>query len=410
MDAATQSWKHNLKLIWFAEFLGAMGMSACLPFLALYVRELGVQDEAEAQTWAGLVYSASFLFSALLTPFWGALGDRVGRKLMLIRAYVGVALVSALMGLVGSVEQLFILRVLQGTVSGFVASSIALVAVTTPAIHAGWAFGFLQTSLSAGNIIGPLIGGLCADLVGMRPAFMLVAGLCLVSAAIIIFFVSENGHDAISSSATKSQSRAWTNITYGFKNPQIVAIISLMLLAMLGLTATQPVLAFYVEQLHAPQRFVGTITGSLVALIGVLGILFAPYWGRLSDRTGALPIIKVAIWVLAATALLQATVTHYVFLFPLRFIQGVFSAGILPLLFAALSQYAPADRRGGIIALGSSATMTAQLISPASGGWIASHWGIEWAFLLSASFFLAMLFVLPALRKSATLQVQDLPR
>jgi DHA1 family multidrug resistance protein-like MFS transporter len=391
------TWKQNLKVVWFAEFLGALGISACLPFLALYVRELGVSDDAEAQTWAGIIYSASFLFSALLTPFWGALGDKFGRKLMLLRAYVGVGLLSALMGLVTSVEQLFILRLLQGTVSGFVASSIALVAATTPAMHAGWALGLLQTSLSAGNIIGPLIGGLCADFLGMRPAFFLVAGLCLVSAVIIYIFANETNGQSTSKLESQAPKGVIDNFKTAFADPAFGRIVLLMFLAMLGLTATQPVLAFYVEELHAPKQYVGTVTGALVGLIGILGIIFAPFWGRQSDAQGMHRILKSAVVVLSLTALLQAVVPHYWYLFPLRAAQGVFSAGILPLLFAALSQRASPERRGGLIALGSSATMLAQCVAPTSGGWLASHWGIPWTFVLSALIFAIMLPLLSRL-------------
>src|SRR5262249_38337622 len=151
----------------------------------------GVHDLALAQRWSGLVYSGPFFSAFFMTPVWGALSDRFGQKLMLIRAYAGLALFVMLMGLVTSVEQLFVLRILQGFVSGFLAASITLVATSTPRERAGYALGLLQTSLSSGTILGPMLGGAIADFVGMRPVFYMVAAFCFLSAIIVALYVPD---------------------------------------------------------------------------------------------------------------------------------------------------------------------------------------------------------------------------
>ncbi|MBX7144899.1 MAG: MFS transporter [Oligoflexia bacterium] len=390
----SDSWKLNLYIVWTAQLLGAIGMSACLPFLPLYVRELGVRSHDEAQVWAGLVYSASFFFSALLTPYWGALGDRYGRRLMLLRAYIGVAIMTLLMGMVHSVEQLFLLRLLQGALSGFVAGSIALVAVTTPAEHTGFALGFLQTSLSSGNILGPLIGGISADFFGLRPAFYLVSSLCLTSAVVIALFSHENPAAASELSRSPQRTQVRDNLLFALKNRELRVVIVLLFLGMLGLSATQPVLAYFVEQLGAPSAYIGTVTGALVAMLGLLGIIFAPYWGRMSDGESWQRVLRLSVPVIGVSTLLQGFVPHYLFLFPLRFVMGIFSAGMLPMLFAAISRQAPIERRGGLMAFGSSATMSAQLVSPALSGWVAARLGMQWSFILAASFFFLMATIL----------------
>lgn len=399
----TVYWKRNLYVVWTAQLLGAVGMSACLPFLPLYVRELGVSSHDEAQVWAGLVYSASFFFSALLTPLWGALGDKVGRRLMLLRAYIGVALMTLLMGLVSSVEQLFILRLLQGAVSGFVAGSIALVAVTTPAEHTGFALGFLQTSLSSGNILGPLIGGICADFFGLRSAFFFVSALCLVGAIIIALLSNEQPADLAAETAAKPQGgRVRDNLAFAFANKELRVVIGLLFLGMLGLSATQPLLAYLLEQRGAPTAYLGTITGALVAMLGLLGIVFAPYWGRKSDGYSWIRVFQISVPVVGISTLLQGLAPHYLYLFPLRLVMGIFSAGLLPMLFAAISKQAPIARRGGLMALGSSATMSAQFISPALSGWVAAHFGISVAFYLAFLYFCLMFVLLQTALRSGS--------
>src|SRR5512140_3199577 len=90
--APWEHWRRNLYTLWAIEFAAFTGLSLILPFIPLYVRELGVTDPADVTRWSGFVLSAPFLVSFIATPLWGALGDRYGQKLMVVRALVGSAL------------------------------------------------------------------------------------------------------------------------------------------------------------------------------------------------------------------------------------------------------------------------------------------------------------------------------
>lgn len=92
-----EPWERNLVVIWIAQFIAMIGMSACIPFLPLYVRELGVAAE-DAAMWSGIIAAAPFVLSSLLTPVWGALGDRYGQKTMVMRAILGLGIAMTLMG------------------------------------------------------------------------------------------------------------------------------------------------------------------------------------------------------------------------------------------------------------------------------------------------------------------------
>jgi MFS family permease len=149
-------WRRTLYVLWVGQFLMTAGMSLVIPFLPLYIGDLGVHRLASVEQWTGLIFSATFMVSAFVQPLWGRLSDRVGRKVMLIRSGIGMAVIMAAMGLVHAVWQLFALRFIMGSVSGFISAAIALQASQTPPEEAGKALGTLQTGAVAGNLVGPL--------------------------------------------------------------------------------------------------------------------------------------------------------------------------------------------------------------------------------------------------------------
>ena len=142
-----------------------------MPFLPFYLKELGVTDPDSVKIWSGLVFSAPFMVSALMQPLWGVLGDRYGRKPMVVRAMMALGAANIVMGFAQTAPQLLTLRFCQGFLSGFVAPSLALLSSCTPENRTGQAIGTLQSSLVTGMIVGPLLGGVLAHFFGYRPLF-----------------------------------------------------------------------------------------------------------------------------------------------------------------------------------------------------------------------------------------------
>ncbi|HBF59880.1 MAG TPA: multidrug transporter subunit MdtG, partial [Exiguobacterium sp.] len=165
-------WKRNLVVVWFGSFLTSAALSLVLPFLPLFIEELGVDRRQDITTWSGIAFGATFLVAAIVSPIWGRLADRKGRKLMLLRASLGMSIVMFLISFVQDVYQLVFLRLVMGAVSGFISAGITMVASQTPKEKSGWALGTLSTGGIAGGLLGPLIGGFLADVVGLRPVFL----------------------------------------------------------------------------------------------------------------------------------------------------------------------------------------------------------------------------------------------
>src|SRR5579871_5141947 len=166
-------WKRNLVVCLIGSFTTIVAMTLLLPILPLYVEELGVSDHAAIVQWSGVAYGATFFTAALTAPLWGRLADWYGRKLMLIRASLGMAVAMSLMGMAHNVWELVALRLLAGLLGGYTSGSMILVAAQTPKARSGWALGVMSAGIMAGNLAGPLIGGIVPALVGIRTTFLL---------------------------------------------------------------------------------------------------------------------------------------------------------------------------------------------------------------------------------------------
>lgn len=135
-------WRRNLAICVFGSFTTLVSLSMLLPFLPLYVQQLGVSSQAAVVQWSGVAFSATFLGTAVTAPIWGRLADRYGRKPMLVRAAVGMAVVMSLIGMAHGVVELVVLRLVAGLVGGYASASIVMIGTQAPAIvRAGrWAF------------------------------------------------------------------------------------------------------------------------------------------------------------------------------------------------------------------------------------------------------------------------------
>lgn len=153
-----EPWEQNLFVLWFGTFMAGIGFSLVMPFMSLYIDTLGSYTTSQLNFWSGITFSSTFLVTTLISPWWGKLADQKGRKLMLLRASLGMAIVISLMGCVTSVYQLVALRLLQGIFSGYISNATALVATGTPKEKSGQVLGTLATGSVTGTLLGPLLG------------------------------------------------------------------------------------------------------------------------------------------------------------------------------------------------------------------------------------------------------------
>ena len=376
------AWQRNIYAIWSAQFLAMVGLTLIVPFLPLYLRELGVRDVAEVERWSGFLFATPFLVQTLAAPVWGVLGDRYGRKIMVLRAMAGIGVTNMLSAAVRHVGELVVLRAVQGGVSGFVAAGNALVTAAIPADRMGTALGLLQTSLTAGGIVGPLIGGALGDLVGYRNVFLITGATCFGAAAIVLFGATE---EMAPRQARAAGPGVWANLGYFFQSPALRTTGVLLCTSQVAVMAVEPIFAVYVATLRVPPERVATVAGVLFSVTGFASMLGAPLWGRTADRAGESRVLVLTLLGSAAAYLAQSWAGTAWEVFVFRAALGFFNGGMLPPLYAIVARTTPPERLGGIMGLTSSAIMLGSVIGPLVGGLLSAAIGIRWVFVVAAA-------------------------
>ena len=380
-----KNWKSNLYIIWLGQFIAMLGMSMVVPFLPLYIRELGLNDEQQIAKWSGFVFSGPFFFSFILVPVWGFLGDRYGRKLMVIRALLGLAIAQILIGLSQNVYHLLIGRIVQGIVSGFIPASMALVASTTPKEKTGYALGLLQTATSGGTVLGPFVGGFLADQIGIRPIFFITASLCFLSALLVIMRVSEDKKQA-----TLSEGTLKGNYLFVYRSSQLRLVILMIVLVQISIAFNQPLFALYAETLQIDKRFIASIAGLLYGIMGVFTMIGSPLWGKYNETHLINRSFAVASFIASLSYCLHYFVYNPYLLGVVRAILGLSLGGLLPVLYTLISINSPIEKRGGIMGIASSAQVLGNLLGPTLSGLFASQFGIRMVFLVSSFLLLSV--------------------
>lgn len=382
------SWKRNLIIIWICQFVAMIGMSAIVPFLPLFVRELGVYSLKETAYWSGLVFAGPFFISFFLTPIWGNLGDKYGRKIMTVRAVMGLAIAQVLVGLSQNITQLFLARLVQGLLSGFLPAAMALVAANTPKEKTGYALGLLQSATAAGTVLGPLLGGLISDIFGFRSVFFIVAGLLIVTGITVIIFVTEE-----KSPTEKSEHTFIDNWKYLLGNQKLLFPAIMIMLSAFGISFIRPTFVLYIETFSVSTKFLPTITGALYSIVGIFSVFSAAWWGRRVEKTGITQNVIYASLLTGVMYVAHSFVFDIYFLIPIRILLGFGFGALSPLLFTAISNNVSSERTGGVLGVGSSFQILGNMIGPVLGGFSAGLLGLRISFAITGIFFLIITLI-----------------
>lgn len=287
-----ESWKVNLISVWFGCFFTGLAISQILPFLPLYVSQLGVTSHEALSMWSGLTFSVTFLVSAIVSPMWGSLADRKGRKLMLLRASLGMAIAILLQAFATNVWQLFILRAIMGLTSGYIPNAMALVASQVPRERSGWALSTLSTAQISGVIGGPLLGGFLADHVGLRMVFFITAILLTISFLVTLFLIKEGVRPQVSKSERLTGKQVFASLPYP---GLVISLFFTTLVIQLCNGSIGPILALFIKSMAPDSNNIAFLAGMIAAVPGVSALISAPRLGKLGDRIGTSRILLATL-------------------------------------------------------------------------------------------------------------------
>jgi len=376
-----ESWKVNLISVWFGCFFTGLAISQILPFLPLYVSQLGVSSHEALSMWSGLTFSITFLVSAIVSPMWGSLADRKGRKLMLLRASLGMAIAILLQAFATNVWQLFLLRALMGLTSGYIPNAMALVASQVPRERSGWALSTLSTAQISGVIGGPLLGGFLADHVGLRAVFIITAILLMVSFLVTLFLIKEGLRPASDKEQRLSGRAVFATLPYP---ALMISLFVTTMVIQLCNGSVGPILALFIKSMEPDSNNIAFLSGMIAAVPGISALMSAPRLGKLGDRIGTARILMATLVIALVLFFAMSFVTTPFQLGVLRFLLGFADGAMLPAVQTLLVKYSSDRVTGRIFGYNQSFMYLGNVVGPLIGASVSAMAGFRWVFAATA--------------------------
>lgn len=383
--------RRNLIIMWFSNFFVSGSMTMVLPFLSLYIETFGNFSEKYVQQWSGWTFGITFVTAFLFSPIWGRIGDRFGRKKILIFSAFGMAFSIFMMGFVESVWQLFLLRLFMGIFSGFISMSQAFISTQTPKDIAGRVLGTLQTGGITGSLVGPLLGGVLADSFGYSATFQGTSIAIFVSAILVMLTTEYKMSDG--KKGTKSSYSSKEVLSHIVKNPLLLSVLLISTLIQIAHFSIQPILSLYVNEIHGHENL-ALYSGIAFSAAGLGNLMMARQWGKIADKIGYVKILITLLFMAAIVYLPGGFVTSIWQLVIIRFLLGIAIGGIVPVRVAYIRQEAPISMQGEVLGYNTSLRFLGNVIGPVMGGMVAGYFGFSAVFIITSLLLLISGFLL----------------
>jgi len=386
-DPSEGNWKVVLSIMFAVQMLSVAGFSCVIPFLPLYVHELGTVTSMSESLCTALVYSGQAFTMMLVSPLWGYLADKYGRKVMVERATFGGAIVLLLMAFPRSAEELVLLRMLQGAVTGVFGAANALVAASVPRVKSGFAMGLMQVSMGLGFALGPLMGGVIADLFDYQSVFYFTSPLLFISGVIVWRFVDEQFVQRIpEDKKPDSILGAWLRV---LRTPGVGLLYALRFINQSGRIIYYPILPLFLLTLIDDQTQINSYTGIVISVASASTALFSVVIGRLGDRFNHQPVVYTCLFGAGLSFLLQSLVQSSWQLIILQLFYGALLGGVITSISALLAIFTEKGDEGIVYGIDGSVNAGARMVGPLLGFAISSLLGMRMVFAFAGLLYLA---------------------
>ncbi|HEL2002854.1 TPA: multidrug efflux MFS transporter [Streptococcus suis] len=378
MEEGSSYWQRNMKVAWLGNFLTGTSFTLVMPFISVFVEELGV-GPGQVEYYAGLAVSVNALAAALMAPIWGSLADRYGRKPMMVRAAFAMIFTMGGMAFVPNVFWLLALRVLNGVFTGYIPNATALIASQVPKDKTGYALGTLSTGAVAGNLIGPTLGGILAEMFGVHMVFLLVGLLYAIVVLLTVFYIREDFVPV-----KKGEEMSVKEVFAQVKDRQM--LVGLFVTSMIIIAAAQavvPILTLYVRHLGQTDNLL-FVAGFIISLPGMASLVTSGYLGKIGDRIGNHRLLLIALTYSLLINVFCVFAENPFQLGLLRFMYGFGTGALLPSVNSLLTKLTPKEGISRIFSYNQLFNNLGSVVGPMMGSAVAAHMGYDWVFYLSS--------------------------
>ena len=384
--AVWNGWQRNLICMWISQLLVNTGFAAAFSFIPLY---LGEEKFHIAENMRGFYVSRFFFYGmlayAIFTPLWGMLSDRFGVKIMLYRGSFVTALIYPLMGLVGDVNYLIVLRFLTGALSGTTVAAKMLLVKTVPNERQGFSLGVLETSIWGGAMIGDVLGGLAVAWFGFTTTFFICGALFFTSGLFVVFARDSEKSVAVAPAASRAGAGAGSAGMRWMLAPSVVMMLLVFLLCGIALRINAPYTSLMVKSFVGDHRRAAFWTGIIGACAAGGGMLMGVLVGWLSDK---FPEWKITTPVQLISALLLFLASGATSLFGFGFCHAANSlvtGGLYAVFQKVTSGMVERVKRGAVLGFSTTMYNVGYMLSTLVSGWIVTVWGLRYVYRCGAA-------------------------
>ena len=361
------AWQRNVFAVTAASFMGYTGFTLVMPFLPLFIGRLGVTDVGEIAMWTGVSLGITPALTALLSPAWGRLGDRFGRKIMVERSLVSFVVLMTAMAFVTQAWHVLAIRAVQGLFAGYGSLSVAMAAESAPRDRMPNAIGLVQTAQRIGPGVGPVVGGILAGLVDLRRVFLLTAGFYAAGLVIVHLLYDDRATHAAPADSGDSGRVTFRDVL-AFQN------FVLMMVVIFGLQFVDrsfgPVLPLWVEQTGVAPSRVALTSGVLFSIIAIAGALGHHFCGRLLKRYASRVVIAGGMAIAAAASAVFGITGSVWIMAAASLLFGVGIGAAMTASYSAAGAVIPPGAHGAGFGVLTSASLVGMASSPFIAGFV----------------------------------------
>lgn len=382
-------WHKTFITLWAGCFITGLGYSMTMPFISLFMEQLGSYNKIQINLYSGLAFAMTFIAQAIISPYWGNLADRKGRKLMCMRAAGVMSLTIFVTGLAQSAIFIICMRFLQGLFSGYINNATALMAGETPHQRSGWVMSQMMTAGTAGNLVGPLLGGALSSAFGYRIPFFITGGLMFM-VFLGTWFLTKEDFTPIPAKKMKPMK----NIMHELPDLRLIVIMFITTMIVQSSTMSiDPIVSLYVKSLMPHSHNVALVAGIVAATPGLGTMLAASKIGHLMDNVGAKKVLRWGLLVATILFIPMTLIANAWSLAFWRFLLGIASAALLPAAQTILTLSVPPEAFGRIFSYNQSFQAVGSVLGSLLGSLISGMFTYQWVFAATGLVLLVNLII-----------------
>jgi len=280
----------HLRVLYISTFVLRTAFGALLLLISAYVvGDHGLLNVA--------IIAVPYPLAEMATAnYFGIVSDRIGRKSIIVFGTALAAIVVAMYALSDNIWYLATMHGIHGIgAAATVAPAIAMIADHADSCDRGRQMGWFDYSTFIGYIIGAVVGGFMVDFVDPRAGFLIVAGMLAISATMLYTLVkkepskTKTGHYA---------SLADLKRVFKVREIRLMFPIWLIIATLLGLAIT------YLPIILLNEGTSGATIGIMFAAAGIALGLLQPFWGKVSDIVGRIPVMAYGVFSIAGIAVM----------------------------------------------------------------------------------------------------------